>query len=69
MGVFRYSQTLGKILVAIIFGHEIHMFIPKFGQNSHFHSQMYRGRGSGGSTNLENIPKKKFSASLKEVRE
>ena len=26
----RYSYTLDEILVAIVFGHEIHIFIPKF---------------------------------------
>ena len=34
--------------MAIVFGHEIHIFIPKFGQNSH----------GGVSTGLGNIPKK-----------
>ena len=27
-----------EILVAILFGHEIHISIPKFGQNSNFYS-------------------------------
>ena len=42
--------------MANVFGHEIHICIPKFGQNSHFYSQIYRG--GGGSTGLGNIPKK-----------
>ena len=25
-----------KLMVVVVFGHEIHIFIPKFGQNSHF---------------------------------
>ena len=33
------------MLVAIIFGHEIHSFIPKFGQNSHFIFNCTKGRG------------------------
>ena len=34
----RYSSFLCEILVAIVFGHEIQIFIPKFGQNSNFYS-------------------------------
>ena len=47
--------------MAIVFGHEIHIFIPKFGQNSIFYSY------GGGSSGLGIIPKKNsfFSASLR----
>ena len=47
------------MLVAIDFGHEINIFIPK---------RAYGG-GGGGSTCLGNIPKKKhiFSASLNQA--
>ena len=30
---FWHSETLCEILVAIVFGHEIHILIPSFGQN------------------------------------
>ena len=40
--------------MAIVFGHKIHIFIPKFGQNSNFYSY------GGGSTDLGIIPKKVF---------
>ena len=36
---------IAKLLVAIVFGHEIHIFIPKFGQNSHFYSLKCLGGG------------------------
>ena len=34
----RDSLSLAEFLVAIVVGREIHIFIPKFGQNSHFYS-------------------------------
>ena len=43
------------MLVGIVFGHEIHIFIPKFGQDSHFIPKC--AEGGGGSTGLGNIPK------------
>ena len=48
--------------MAIVFDHEIHIFPPKFGQNSHLYSQKYRGGPlrRWGSTGLRNIPKKTF---------
>ena len=42
--------------MAIVFGHGIHTFISRFGQNSHFYSLMYRG--GRGYTSLGNNPKK-----------
>ena len=52
---------LGEILVVIVFGHEIHIFIPKFGQNSHFFPKCTEGMG-GGPTGLGNVPKKTILA-------
>ena len=34
--------------MAIVLGHEIYIFIPKFGQNSHFYSYIHWGGGGGG---------------------
>ena len=40
--------------MAIVFAHEIHIFIPKFGQNSNFITKSTEG----GSVGLGIIPKK-----------
>ena len=54
--------------MAIVFGHKIHISIPKFDQNSLFYSYIWPEftilflnvpKGEGGSTGLGNIPKKK----------
>ena len=41
----RFSLTLCEILVAIVFGPEIHIFIPKCGQNSNFIPKSADGGG------------------------
>ena len=45
--------------MAIVFGHEIRIFIPKFGQNSNFYSLKYCG-GEGGLPVRELFLKKQF---------
>ena len=47
--------TSCEILLAIVFGHEIHISTPKFGQNSHSYSLVYQG--GRGFTSLGNIKK------------
>ena len=37
-GVSVFLNFMLKFLVAIVFGYEIHIFIPKLGQDSNFYS-------------------------------
>ena len=64
MGGGSVFLILCETLVAIVFGHKIHIFIPKFGQNSILIPKSTYG---GGATGLGIIPKKNsfFTASLR----
>ena len=52
--------------MAIVFGHEIHILIPKLGTNSHFYS-LSAYWGEGGGAGLRTISKKKVLLVLPKI--